>query len=238
MNKFLLEEIEKNPSNAYLAYHAKRYDFLLAMITKYHNKESRILDIGRSPFTAIAHREFGAPIDTLGFEADGKTETGLNFNFDLNDAADHESWRSDLPKYNTIIFSEVIEHLYTSPIPVLRFLKSILCTDGIIIIQTPNAVVLHKRLIMLAGRNPYSLISVDRKNPSHFREYTAKELREICTEAGFFVEELRFENYFDYRYANHAFGDFSFNPSYRIINFIYDILPDSFKPGLCCIVRA
>ena len=84
MNRFLRAASENDPANAYLGYHARRYNALIGLIGRYHRQGGRILDVGRSPFSLIVHKEFGVPVDTMGFEADGPTDTGFNFNFDLN----------------------------------------------------------------------------------------------------------------------------------------------------------
>jgi hypothetical protein len=105
------------------------------------------------------------------------------------------------------------------------------------IIQTPNAVVFHKRILMLTGRNPFSLISENTLNPAHFREYTRTELAGYCRNSGFFIERSTFENYFDFRYADHAIGSASKRRVRGLANAMYRILPGPLKPGLCFVVR-
>lgn len=238
MNKYLRQAIEENKQDGYLKYHTPRYDMLLDLLHNYYTGDKNILDIGRSPFTEIASRSLGTQIDTLGFEADKKTETGFNYQFDLNNSQNSENWRSDIPQYDIIVFSEVIEHLYTSPELVLKFLKSLLKAGGIIIMQTPNAVALHKRIKMMFGKNPYHLISKNTSNPAHFREYTADELAEYCHQAGFNIEKMSIENYFDYRYRNHADGHTTKTEFYRLLNILYNILPSSLRTGLCFVIRS
>lgn len=237
MDSCLLRAIEESEEDGYLRYHAPRYDALLTLLHRNNAEGKRVLDIGQSPFTAVARDSLRTPIDTLGFGDDGETGTGFNYHFDLNDAQFPEHWRKDIPAYEVIVFSEVIEHLHTSPELVLLFLRSVLQEDGIVIIQTPNAVVLHKRMQMLFGRNPYSLISTNPRNPSHFREYTAREMTRYCQQAGLKIESATVENYFDYRYTNHVNGSFSEKKAYRWINVLYGILPASLRPGLCFVVR-
>src|SRR5205823_6516869 len=107
--------------------------------------------------------------------------------FDLNDAQSEDTWRRDIPRYDVVVMAEVIEHLYTAPELVLGFLKTLVADNGLVIIQTPNAAALSKRLKLLFGRNPYELIRVDTTNPGHFREYTSRELIRIAEGAGFEV---------------------------------------------------
>jgi len=88
-----------------------------------------------------------------------------------------------------IVFSETIEHLYTSPQIVLAFLAKLLRPGpgAGILIQTPNAASFWKRVRLLLGHNPYELIRTDRQNPGHFREYTMRELEDYAMQAGFRV---------------------------------------------------
>ncbi|SHF58416.1 2-polyprenyl-3-methyl-5-hydroxy-6-metoxy-1,4-benzoquinol methylase [Fodinibius roseus] len=241
MHKYLRQAIESNQEDGYLKYHAPRYDYLLDLLHRYFTGEEDILEIGRTSFTGIISRSLGASIDTLGFEADGETEAGHHYQFDLNDAQYREAWREDLPGYDIIVFAEVIEHLYTSPERVLNFLKSLLKERGIIIIQTPNAVALHKRIKMMLGKNPYHLIPEKRDGANHYREYTADELANYCRAAGFSVEEQIFKNYFDYRYRNHGLGPTNYSAKtrrYYLLNLLFDLLPSSLRPGLCFVIRA
>lgn len=232
MNPHLARAIDDRPNDGYLRYHAPRYERLLRELERIANPRMRVLDIGRSAFTDIAHQVTGARIDTLGFEPDKPIASGCNYRFDLNDAQSPDRWRDDLPTYDVIVFCEVLEHLHTSPRPVLAFLRSILADSGIILVQTPNAVVFHKRLIMLAGHNPYAHISEDRSNPAHFREYTMAELAAYCQAADLRVLNKSFENYFDYRYTSHAGGSFSCRPFLRWINRMYALAPRAWRPGL------
>jgi len=74
----------------------------------------------------------------------------------------------------------VIEHIYTAPELSLLLLSSLLKKDGKIVVSTPNAAALHHRLRLLRGVNPFERIRYYDKNPAHFREYTADELRNMA----------------------------------------------------------
>jgi SAM-dependent methyltransferase len=233
----IVSAIERAPADGYLRYHAQRYDALLKELLSRWKPGFRVLDIGRSTFTDIAAESLGCPVDTLGFESDREAATGRNFHFDLNQSQLEASWRRDIPEYDLIVFSEVIEHLHTSPARVLPFIRSLLRPDGLVFIQTPNAVVLHKRLQLLLGSNPYNLISENTGNPGHFREYTSAELRGYCAPAGLSVESLRTLNYFDYRYADHLDGRCVKQSRNGLINLLYRVLPASFRPGLFLVAK-
>jgi len=227
--------------SGYFRYHAPKYDELMKRIHYYRTDSSRILEIGRSRFAKIAYNFFGVNIDSLGLEADKKTLTGFNYHFDLNDAQYREKWRRDLPKYDIILFTEVIEHLYISPRLILKFLKTLLNDRGVVILQTPNAAAFHRRLQMLVRRILYAFIyksSETPRKPTHFREYTSAELSDYCRQAGFEILDMTFENYFDYRYIDHAKGYFSKKERYRSVNMLYSMLPRSLRQGMCFVLTS
>ena len=74
--------------------------------------------------------------------------------------------------------------------------------------------------------------------PAHFREYTATEISDYCHQAGFKIEKLTFENYFDYRYTLHSNGSFTERRLNRLINILYSVSPYSLRPGLCFVIRS
>ena len=98
--------------------------------------------------------------------------------------------------YDLVVMAEVIEHLPVSPSHVFAFLASLLRPGGYLLLQTPNACSLSKRLRMLCGRNPFELIREDMHNPGHFREYTVRELADYAGAAGFRVRRVHTANYF------------------------------------------
>jgi SAM-dependent methyltransferase len=238
LNPAILEAIKAKPENGYLHYHAPRYHRLLEVLQEHYRPGMSILDIGRSPFAEICHKALRTNIDLLGFEKDGLDAHGNYFHFDLNDCRDRPLWRSDLPRYGIIVFSEVIEHLPTSPTFVLAFLKSLLEPGGLLVLQTPNAAVLHKRIQLLLGRNPYSLISINPRNPSHFREYTLAELEHYSKEADFTILSSTTDNYFDYRYTNHSLKHCNKQAKFVWVNRLYSCMPMSLKPGITMALKS
>jgi trans-aconitate methyltransferase len=114
---------------------------------------------------------------------------------DLNEAQTPERL-PELDRYDLVVAAEVLEHLYTAPTLVLRYLASALEPRGVLIVQTPNAVALKKRLHMLRGRNPAEPIREERMYAGHFHEYTPAELRDAAHAAGLEVESCVAANYF------------------------------------------
>lgn len=228
----------RGSDRGYVAFHAPRFAYLLDLLaTLGIDDKTSVLDIGRSRLTDLITARFGGRVDSLGFEPNTQTPTGNHYHFDLNDAQTEGRWRRDVPRYGVIVMAEVIEHLYTAPELVLRFLRTLVADNGLVVIQTPNAAALPKRIKLLLGRNPYEMIRVDPTNPGHFREYTAKELARIAESAGF--EVVRRENrwYFDGRFAHHGQV-----PRYQpvvgtIKNLVYPLLPGSWQFGMTFVIR-
>jgi 2-polyprenyl-3-methyl-5-hydroxy-6-metoxy-1,4-benzoquinol methylase len=224
---------------AYVAFHRPRFAFLIETLRPYAARSrGRLLDVGASQLTSELSKQLGLPVDSLGLEPDRETVVGRHYAFDLNDAQHRERWRRDLGPYGIIVFAEVIEHLYTAPELVLAYLRELLVPEGVLLLQTPNAVALRNRVRMALGSNPFERIRADRANPGHFREYTAPELRQTLTEAGFVVEQTWMKYYFDARYARHQRGDEA--PSVvkgAVKNLLYRLLPAPLQEGITIVAR-
>src|SRR2546425_5162177 len=217
----------RHPRDPYVAFHAMRYVYLLELLEKLLDRDTeRILDIGPSWFPSLAQERFNIAVDTMGLDADGPHATGRNYLFNLNDAQDAGRWRHDIPAYSIVIMAEVIEHLHTAPALVLGFVASLLKPGGVLIVQTPNAVALHKRLRMLLGRNPYEMIREDESNPGHFREYTAHEIRSAAENAGLQVTAFDAASYFDYRFRGRKVSRIG-----ALANLVYPHLPRTMRPA-------
>ncbi|MEO0092040.1 MAG: methyltransferase domain-containing protein [candidate division WOR-3 bacterium] len=197
-------------SYRYLKYHSKRYVLLLDIVRHLRTlfpENIKIMDVGPSFFTEILQKNFPEDqIFTLGYDAiasrGGHFPIGVNYNknnhfvFDLNNSQDQKQWIK-VPMCDIIILAEVIEHLYTSPILVLKFIDSFLKSGGFLVIQTPNAASLLKRITLLIGRNPYEMIREDMLNPGHYHEYTKNELFTIAQKIGYNVYWFKYSNYFN-----------------------------------------
>lgn len=148
------------------------------------DRATRVLDIGFSDFTRRLRDRYD-DVWTLGFV--GPTEKHIVYN--LNDAPHHSAPTTE--RFDLICFNEVLEHLYTAPEQVLAVVAELLRPGGHLIIQTPNAAALNKRLVLLTGRNPFERVRTDLFNPGHFRELTKAELAEVSIGAGFDIVDHR-----------------------------------------------
>lgn len=198
---------------AYLAYHAERLAETVNLLSDavvrafrpaghapLPSHKARVLDVGPHLLTAAIHRFLGdrVSVSTIGWmnrrlvpeeAVDEHVEWDLNVELPANPFASGP--------FDIVMMGETIEHLHTAPTIVLRGLKRCLRADGgLLVVQTPNAVSLSRRLAMLAGRNPFEMIRENTRDPGHFREYTAAELVAIGASVGLSAQSVRFTTYY------------------------------------------
>lgn len=223
----------------YLDYHAYRYEYLMNLINdlvaecrKFNpGKKIKILDIGPSFLTELMRQNLkNVEVSTVGFETFPPEIAHIkesHFYFNLNDAQHKEKWIT-IPPQQIIVMAEVIEHLYTAPSLVLGCVCRWLDNNGFLIIQTPNAIALDKRIGLLLGRNIYEKIRENYTDPGHFHEYTKEELIELGKNAGLKVVYFDCRNYFKSKPRTIA-G--------RIYILIRDILPLNFRAGITIVFQ-
>lgn len=227
-------------SRIYIYFHHRRYELLLKTVKKFlqniqnimNDEPIRILDIGCSFQTEIMRQNLKAIVNTLGFEDPRfQPRSGeKHFHFDLNDSQYIERWPV-IEGHHLIVMAEVIEHLYTSPKLVLACATTWLKKGGYLIIQTPNAVSLRKRIIMLRGRNPYEMIRETRIYSGHFREYTIEELISVGKEIGLVCVDYSISNYF--MDVSIRQGKSKWRMLKRLLyDILYNILPNTFRDGI------
>ena len=212
----------------YLTFHGERARFLLETLKNLKiSTADSVLDVGRSPLTAIVQKLY-PNVSTLGLDPeltllDKADPLDLQIiphkKFDLNLCPKRELWI--LPeKYKVILFNEIIEHLQVSPKWVFKYLKELMHAGGYLIVQTPNAVSLGKRIRICRVQNPFVEFETDAEIGSHhFREYTKKELIKHALEAGLILYRHEFVNYFPSR-----------NLLFKFINSFCGIIP-AFRNG-------
>ncbi len=92
--------------------------------------------------------------------------------------------------FDVVLFCEVIEHLQSDPVKVLREIKRVLKPGGHLILTTPNVSRLENVARMLAGANIYDPYSGYGPYGRHNREYNKHELASLLNYCGFEVEVL------------------------------------------------
>ena len=191
----------------YINVSRNRFEYIMALSKRVmSDRKIRILDVGRS-FLSYLLCDYYENVMTLGLPNANKgygheyipiesktTGPKGHIVFNLNDAQ-FISCIDGVGEFDLIVFSEVLEHLYTAPELVFHLLKNHLSDRGIIICSTPNAVALQKRMRFIKGINPFDRIRIIHTNPGHFREYTKEEIIEIGTTAGLEVLQHFFDNF-------------------------------------------
>ncbi|NQV18631.1 MAG: methyltransferase domain-containing protein [Armatimonadetes bacterium] len=236
ITKWIDEEKQKlcsiESKDRYLQNHGKRFEYLSNLCkTLNSDKSAKILDIGRSDLSVLLTKYY-SNVTTLGLDLEidkgGHREREIidlkHIVFDLNESKNVKKWIDE--KFDLIVYSEVLEHIYEAPEFSLLFLNYLLNSDGFIICTTPNAASLYRRLKLLLGKNTISRIRFHNLNPAHYREYTKEELiqtAEMC--------ELKVAKH---QYI--CFYDDSDSFKSRIFNFITNVVP-SFRWSQVLILR-
>ncbi len=212
--------------------HLPRYRYFAGLLGDLGARQAfdRVLDIGMGFQTLLLRKLLPeSQIDCLGvyhdprFSAEGKSAFLPG---DLNKLA-HESGPGNLAGgYDLIVFMEVLEHLYTPPDLVLRYLSSLLSAGGVIVVTTPNAAWLKNRLKMLRGRNPFETLRANPSDMGHIREYTAAELEAAFAGTG--LRKVRAERRGLYRFNN---------PKDKFYSWIADITHPSLRRTLVAVYR-
>ncbi len=113
----------RGDDRGYLAYHAPRYRFLLEVISRHLPATgARVLEIGPSPLGPLLAAILGCAVDSLGLEPEADGVHGHHFRFDL-DGCPGAPEPPGMPRYDLVVFAEVIEHLHTSPVHTLAFVR-------------------------------------------------------------------------------------------------------------------
>ena len=115
--------------------------------------------------------------------------------------------------FDIVLLCEVIEHLQSDPVSVLREIKRILRSGGHLILTTPNVSRLENVARMLAGVNIYDPYSGYGPYGRHNREYNKHDLAQLLDFCGFDIEVL-------FSADVHANRADDFYPAQRLIDLV------------------
>jgi hypothetical protein len=190
---------------AYVGYHARRFAYLAHFLEQLGiGEKDTILDVGPTFSSIFLNKELKCRVDTLSFSPDEETPFGTNY------------------------------FLYTAPEIVLACLGSLLEPGGRLIVQTPNALALRKRVQLLVGKHPYEEINTVVDSPNHYRESTLKELIRYGKNAGLEVEVAEVVNYFNPAFRQKDNKSPLLGAAYAKFN---DLLPQNLRPGCMLVYR-
>jgi SAM-dependent methyltransferase len=222
----------------YVAFHAPRFAFLLELLARQDvGPATRILDVGPSRLTELIALRFATPVHSLGYNTPHAIRSAHHLEFDLRDCMNKDRWLQPATGYDLIVFAEVIEHLAVPPEAVLGCLAALLRPGGRIVVQTPNAAALTKRVKLLLGRNPYDVPNGRSDFSSHVREYTLGELRTATRQAGLALEMHWRRYYFDARFGQHGRSEQVQNVLGTLKNLAYRGFPPPLREGMTLLLR-
>jgi trans-aconitate methyltransferase len=218
-------------AQAYFHFHRMRFDYLLSKVRESVARlhaPLQILDIGPSFQTLMVQQAFPeCVVHTLGFH-DNRFREGIrgeHHYFDLNSSHDARAWLP-LPPFDLVLMAEVLEHVAAPAPSVFRCVASWMKPSGELLLQTPNAVSLAKRMRMLRGYNPYMMLREPGDYSAHMREYTIAELGQLGRQAGLEVLEASARNYF----AHQSRGG-------EVYRRLCDLLPETLRDGITVCYR-
>lgn len=190
-----LEVRQVFPFPGYMDNKLNRYIVITSEIMKEHPPGSKILSIGSGPcdLEAILSK-LGYDITAIDDLKDHWHLIGRNrdrikdFAEQMNIELIVQSGESSQLKENyfdVVLLIDIIEHLHRSPRALLNYSILSLKLGGKLLIETPNAVALAKRLKVLFGKSGQVSANFFYWNigeyRSHIREYTPSELKQILS---------------------------------------------------------
>ncbi len=199
----ILHKKTDNPS--YNDTHKDRFIYIVNAINKSFQEpqEVKVLDFGSHVGTLsllLKHFDY----DITGIDIDevisNHTDNYTNANIP------YDSLKPDWHKlpygddhFDCIVFSEVLEHLYESPIKILEELYRVIKPGGILLLTTPNVMKIENKIKFFLNMNIYQDLyrfCYDARFGLHYREYTKKDLSVLLSQ---FIQFKKLDfYYFDY----------------------------------------
>jgi len=150
------------------------------------NQSISILDVGCGYGLLLNHLSTkGKNLNLTGIENskhayDNRITNSNILNINLTDF-DSVSFSLSAEKFDVIIFSDVLEHLY-DPVATIIFYKKFLKPNGCIIITVPNIANIYSRLLLFFGLFSYCETGVMDK--THIRFFTLSSLNKLLVDSG------------------------------------------------------
>jgi 2-polyprenyl-3-methyl-5-hydroxy-6-metoxy-1,4-benzoquinol methylase len=132
-------------------------------------------------------------------------------------------------KYDAVVFSDVLEHLYDAG-KVLRQSRDLLNAGGKVLVSLPNVAYFENRLGLFKGDWNYTDEGIlDR---THIRFYTLETARKFLTDSGFTIREMEPEiPIIHSAWKRNLFSFLSSNfPSLFAIGWVFEVVPIETNP--------
>jgi SAM-dependent methyltransferase len=201
--------------------HSNRYKVNLECVNRFAVGK-RVLEIGSVPchFTALLATS-GYKVTGVDPEPERSQKLIQQFSLDvIKRDIEIESFPFDDNSFETIVFSEVIEHMYVNPLHALREISRVLAPKGKLLLFTDNLYSLHVLKNFVIGNSINDAVKEWMKleaigHRGHIRLYSTKEIIGLLSVAG--LTPIR-QAYFQY------------NESFRS-RFIYRFIPNQLHPS-------
>lgn len=191
---------EPTYEDEYRYMHLTRINHLISFLARYINTNSRIGIVGYSIFDSMIRDSFKNCnfyniIPDTNFITDRNIpknqivvyDVTLKHNVEVN------------PRFDAIIFTEVLEHLFADDSLILNNISKLLDKEGLLLFSVPNVSAIGKLTDLVFGRNPY-MVKTDILEGSfggfgHIREYSFREVRNLLS--GYFniIELMGWNDY-------------------------------------------
>ncbi len=188
----------------YFRLHRHRFRALLAALAQEPAHE--VLEIGATPgqFTSILVAA-GYHVDAIDLFPEQRAELWRSLGVDVRLCnLDEQPLPYPDNRYDTVVFSEVIEHLVSSPLPALVEMARVLRPGGRLILTTPNQHYFKSRMRTLVDillDRPFEPFAAFQRSMrldgaqryyNHSRLYSMEELRWLLEQAGLTVAQARY----------------------------------------------
>ena len=201
----LASNARSDGKDAYFRLHRHRYEAMLRAIEA--PSGARVLEIGVNPgqFTQLLVNS-GYRVSGVDLDPTPRQRLWDQLGVEVRQAhLEHDAIPFPDQSFDWLVFSEVIEHLVYSPLPVLREFRRVLVPGGKLLITTPNELYFKSRsraiLRMLLWqslatkaefRHQMSLEG-NARYTTHSRTYTMGELCWLVHQAGFTISTRQYE---------------------------------------------
>lgn len=202
ITKKISGEIGNNPirnEKDYFVFHEHRFDHIFSLLSGY-DKDNALLDVGSHYLHGLfgAHclgfrRIFGADIEYFNSASASRAESigALIKNCDLA----RENIPFDDESFDIVVLAETLEHFNFHPRKVFLEISRVLRPGGELIITTPNLLRLNNRLKCVLGRSINSDIKEDYTPGTHYREYSAAEIKYLLEASGLTMKSLKYADF-------------------------------------------